>query len=93
MPHGLEVFIGWFWELSTERQLGLGGQGPIPMSAVRRLCRDLSLDRDVVTLAKSVISSIDHAYLEWVRDNAPKASAAPPPPDSSEGGWPKKRRR
>ena len=36
MPLGLEKFMAWFWELSTERQLGFGAVGAGFVPAARR---------------------------------------------------------
>lgn len=46
LPEGLEVYLNYFWELSTDRRLGFGCIGPIPWSVLDRYARQ-QCDTDV----------------------------------------------
>lgn len=61
-----EWFIGTFWELSTERQLGFGAPGPIPVSAIRRYALEHEFDQDVTDFLVLVIRTMDEKHHEWV---------------------------
>lgn len=58
-----------FWELSTERQIGMA-EGPIPASAIHEEARGLSLDE--MHGFRRVIRAMDAAYLGQRAD--PKAA-------------------
>ena len=66
MPLGLEKFMAWFWELSTERQLGFGAVGAIPASAVLRLLDRYGFDGALAALVRRVIDMMDSAYMQWI---------------------------
>lgn len=48
-----------FWELSTERQMGMGA-GPIPVSKIRSHASDFGID---VTSFVRIMRRMDDAYL------------------------------
>lgn len=61
-PAGYEGWLEAFWELGTERQIGMG-LGPIPGSAIRAWCQDWPDARAF----HMVIRRLDAAYLDWQR--------------------------
>lgn len=60
-----------FWELSTERQVGMS-PGPIPGSAIR----DYAASDQGYNAAcfSQIIRSMDDFYLSWGQEAAPEAS-------------------
>jgi len=55
-----------FWELGTERQLGMS-VGPIPGSSIREYLRDIDLDDADHERARAIIRKADNAYLNMLR--------------------------
>lgn len=58
---GYEEWVGAFLELGTNRQLGMGGLGPIPSLAIDQYCSDWP--RTEAALFKAVMRAMDNAYL------------------------------
>jgi len=79
-PEIMDGFGGWyedFWELSTERQIGMG-VGPIPASCVTRHCAGWRYDD--ADMFKACIRAMDAVYLGHANnpgDSAPPATEAP----------------
>lgn len=81
-----------FWELSTERQIGMG-LGPIPASRIKAYAADYGLEPDVAEVFKVVVREMDSVYLSWsaeegerkrkARQEAPRPSAQPQVPRAS----------
>jgi hypothetical protein len=64
---GTQHFLRLFWELSSERQFGMG-VGPIPISKVREVARENRYDEESLELLLIVIKTLDAAYMKWMRD-------------------------
>jgi hypothetical protein len=64
-PPMASFYIRAFWELSTERQIGLA-IGPIPVSKIRECAQDRGV-RDVAEFL-AIIQALDRAYLQWVSE-------------------------
>lgn len=63
-PH-LVVHWNAFWELSTERQIGMG-LGPIPWTAIVAYARELRFDDDDERERfRGLIRAMDGEYLKW----------------------------
>jgi len=67
----VEPHLTWlwnaFWELGTERQLGMT-VGPVPGSKIREYLRDeLDLDAADYERARAIIRKADNAYLNMLR--------------------------
>lgn len=78
-PEILDGFGGWyedFWELSSERQIGMG-VGPIPASAIDRHVAGWHYED--ADMFRAVIRAMDGVYLEMAnrRDDEPKADSEP----------------
>lgn len=54
-----------FWDLSTERGIGGGVLGPIPVLKVVEYGRWLGFDGDLIETLWDVVRSLDQAYLGW----------------------------
>ena len=75
----VEPHLAWlwsaFWELGTERQLGMS-IGPIPVSKIREYLRDeMDLAGAEYDRAKAIIRKVDDAYLGMLnrrKDDEPK---------------------
>lgn len=82
----------WFWELSTERQIGMT-VGPIPVSKVREKAETVGFDRANALAFEIVMRILDSRYMEWVRDDIEKkqmrSNGGQPNTGWSEG-WAKK---
>lgn len=57
-----------FFELSTERQITMGGAGPIPRSAVTDYMRSEGITNDQTF--RSLIRSLDAVYLRTMREKS-----------------------
>lgn len=68
-----QFFWAAFWELSTERQIGMG-LGPIPASALREYARHSGVFGDLLDSFTVVIRAVDAEYLKLV---APKDQKQP----------------
>lgn len=69
----------WLWEafleLTTDRQITMGGVGPIPWSAVNRYATALGLNEDERYLLHYVIRDMDTKYLKHINaDRSAKRS-------------------
>ena len=61
---GDDWFMGAFWDLSTERPIGMGS-GPIPWSALLRYAAYAGLTPGTMLLFRTVIHAMDREYLKW----------------------------
>lgn len=61
---GAEEWLSAFWELNTDRPIGMG-QGAIPSASIARLAVDM-LDGDMFAI---VIRAMDRAYLDHVNSD------------------------
>lgn len=61
-PHLLVVWDG-FWELNTERQIGMV-LGPIPGSAIRAYAHDAGLHGSAAETFRALIRALDADYLK-----------------------------
>lgn len=62
LSRALTFYLEAFWDMSTDRQIGMG-EGPIPFSAIDRLAVRLGLDPGAFQRLKSLIRTMDHEYL------------------------------
>lgn len=77
VPPDLAEHMSAFYELSTERQMGMG-LGPIPASLIRRYaCDQIDLDGDDLELFYSILRRTDEAYLAIVSPPAGKSTEIP----------------
>lgn len=60
---GLQFLWDAFWELTTERPMGMAGEGRIPGSAIRHFAEDHGLYRDDARWFREVIREMDAEYL------------------------------
>lgn len=51
-------------DLQSERRIGFGALGPIPVTALLAWCRFHRLDGDVTQLVERVIRRLDNEYLD-----------------------------
>ena len=56
-----------FQELNTERPIGLGGKGLIPLSAIRAYAADMGMDDDEYTSFKRIIMDVDNRRERLIR--------------------------
>lgn len=71
-PDRLEGFGGWletFWELDTERQVGMT-IGYIPVSKIRQRCAGWP----DAGLFVSVMRRLDRAYVDWIMNSKGRSS-------------------
>lgn len=70
----------FFWtayiELATERPASMGGQMPIPLSAIRAYADDLGMDEREYDELKTVIRAVDSRHCRLLNEKAEKASKA-----------------
>ena len=62
-------YLNAFDSLSTTRQSGFNGPGPIPWDQVLAYAADAGLDEEMIVIFKDVVRAMDVAYMEWVSDN------------------------
>lgn len=65
------VFLRAFWDLNTERTIGMS-EGRIPWSAIVRYGLYNGYSRDIIDTLVHVVKSLDATYLAWVEKNRPK---------------------
>lgn len=71
MP-GEDFYIRAFWDLTTERQLGMA-MGSIPWSKIDDYGRKSGLDSDTMDLFRVLIRELDNAYLKWASEQQDRA--------------------
>lgn len=71
---GLESYFSAFWELSTERHIGMG-LGQIPASAMRSFARDEGMDDDEYDRFRYLVRSMDDAWLAHQGEQAKRATS------------------
>ena len=69
---GDTFYMEAFWDLSTERQLGMTA-GPIPWSAIKSYACATELPSSIMVLFETVIRAMDQTYLRWAEDARKKA--------------------
>jgi len=70
-PPGLEVYMGAFWELSTERAIGFS-VGQIPVSKIEEYGERRGYDPITLNIFKQMIRTMDAAYLTWLTNEREK---------------------
>ena len=60
---GAEFFWFAFWEITTDRPLGFGGEGRIPYTAIRSFANDYGITSDSFSWFLAVIREMDAEYL------------------------------
>jgi hypothetical protein len=63
VPPGYEIWISSFWELSTERQFGMG-IGPVPASAIERMAERIGVAEDEFESYRLAMRALDRVVLE-----------------------------
>jgi hypothetical protein len=98
LPDVGERFLLWFWDLSTERQLGMM-PGPIPVSRIWEFADRKGLDPDAARVFEIVIRILDNAYLERKREEFERErksqqgqAGVQAPPVERTSAWKNKRR-
>lgn len=67
---GLDPWLDAFWELSTDRQVGGYGTGPIPAASIARACADLCPDE--AEMFRRCMRALDRVYLAHLTNGADK---------------------
>lgn len=60
---GLMFYLEAFWDLSTDRQITMGGEGHIPFSAIDRFGRRADLQGEAFSRFKALVRAMDREYL------------------------------
>lgn len=68
LPEDLTFVWEAFWHLHTERQLGMGGQGPIPRSAILLYAGSFGMGSDETRWFAGLIAAMDDAYFAHQRE-------------------------
>ncbi len=63
---GDDVWLGAFWNLTTERQVGMA-TGPIPYSKTTEYATALGLGGGMLRIFHALIRAMDSAYLGWIQ--------------------------
>lgn len=61
---GLDIYLDAFFELSSERSIGMG-EGPIPRSAIHEYCEREAIEGDLKQDLMYHVRAMDNAYLEF----------------------------
>lgn len=62
-----------FWELGSDRPIGMGGAGPIPFSSLDRYAGRYDIDDgEEFDRFRGFIRRMDAAYLKWARKKGEK---------------------
>jgi hypothetical protein len=61
---GLDLYYNAFWELSSDRQVGMSA-GPIPYSSIVTYCREWGLDEELSSNMLKLVRKMDGHFLEW----------------------------
>lgn len=74
-------YLSAFWELSTDRQIGMA-PGPVPRSSIEDWCDRAELEPDERELARFLFRAMDKAYADFHdgkpgRHNQPVVSSRP----------------
>ena len=67
-------YLDAFDSLSTTRQMGMSGPGPIPWNQVLAFATDVGFDEEMIVIFKDVIKSMDIAYLNWAAESSKRHS-------------------
>lgn len=85
LPPGYDVWVSSFWDLSTERQVGVG-LGPVPASAIEWMAERIGVGEDEFESYRCAMRALDRVVIE----NASKGNngTAPAPTISSRPATP-----
>jgi hypothetical protein len=72
LPPLHEVLLQTYWDLSTERQLGMS-VGPIPLSRAHEACDRLGLDEENREWFIAAVRQMDREYLKKVNEKKSEA--------------------
>lgn len=75
LPPALSFYIDAFWEVSTERQIGMG-EGPIPRSAVTGFAVDAGIEGERRSRFRHLIRAMDATYMKHRADARARADDA-----------------
>lgn len=72
LHEGLDIYYSAFWELNTDRQVGMG-LGPIPYSSIRNYCKDRGLGGDQSDNMMRLLRKMDSEFIKFQEKQAKKA--------------------
>jgi len=64
---GLEMYWIGFLELTSDRQIGIGGESWIPWTAIRLYCKESNLSTEQTEDMHYYIKAMDVAYLQHIK--------------------------
>lgn len=73
MQPGDEFYLSAFWDLCTERSIGMS-VGPIPWNRIREYSEFAGLDRPNAFAFAAIIRKLDATYLEHLRGDQAQAA-------------------
>lgn len=86
LSYGLDFFWRAFWELSTDRDIGMS-EGPIPWSSMDRWALRHEIDGDEFNRFVLIMRAMDSAYIEYrTKDQKRKMDRATKKNMKSSGG-------
>jgi len=65
-----EYYLTAFWELNSDRQIGMG-LGPIPFTSIDRYALRHSIAGDDFDFFQKMIRAMDRVFIEHAKGNAP----------------------
>jgi len=69
---GLALYYNAFWELFSDRQLGMS-VGPIPYSSIMMYSREWNLDEEMSHAMLKLVRKMDNAFIEWQEKQSKKS--------------------
>lgn len=72
---GLEGFYIAFWELSTDRQSGMGA-GPIPWTAINLYCQREGVTGEDYDYLLDMVRAMDRVFLDYQKEKSDEREAA-----------------
>lgn len=78
MLPGLHVWYETFWEISTDRQVTMGGPAPLPARSIRDAADEVA-SPDERGIFRDCMRAMDDAFLAWTQANADKPKVASSP--------------
>lgn len=69
---GLEMYLRAFFDLSTDRQIGFSGLGPVPYSSIAGYAESFGLDDSETYDFAYLIKQLDAAFLTQMEEKKPK---------------------
>ena len=69
------MFLKAFWDLSSDRQIGMS-VGPLPWSSIQRYASHLGLERGNIETLHVVLRSMDEVFLRYLDEERERKSKA-----------------